>query len=76
MPTLRAVVWGARVAAACALTGFGVFLLVRAWDSPLDGGAAMFTPAAFLGAILTFGSAIALVVPHQLAPRSGRPAAR
>jgi hypothetical protein len=76
MPTLRAVVWGFRIALACALTGFGIFLLVRAWASPLDGSAALFTPMAFVGAILCFGGAIAFVVPHHVVPRNGRPAAR
>ena len=77
-------VWGIRIAFACSLTGFGVFLLVKAWTSPLDGGAALFTPLAFVGALLCFGVAVASVVPaslrerddSQLVPRSGRPAAR
>ncbi|HEX4655224.1 MAG TPA: hypothetical protein VH274_05740 [Mycobacteriales bacterium] len=76
MPTLRAVVWGTRVALACALTGFGVYLLVRAWDVPLDGSGAVFTPMAFMGALVCFGSAAAFVVPHHAVPRSGSPAAR
>jgi len=76
--------WSIRIAVACALTGFGIYLLVRAWGIPLEGGAALFTPMAFMGAMLCFGLAIAAVVPArvrargnpQLAPRSGRPAAR
>ena len=76
MSTLRAVVWGIRVALACALTGFGIFLLVRAWDIPLEGGGTLFTPMAFMGALVCFGAAAALVVPHHVLPRSGRPAAR
>ena len=76
MPTLRAVVWGIRVASACGLTGFGIYLLVRAWSIPLDGSGTVFTPMAFMGALVCFGSAIALVVPHHVLPRNGRPAAR
>ena len=76
MPRLHAVVWGIRVAVACALTGVGVFLLVRAWGIPLDGSGTTYTPTAFVGALLCFGSAIAVVVPHHAAPRTGRPAAR
>ena len=76
--------WGIRIAFACAVTGFGVYLLVRAWAMPLDGGSALFTPVAFVGALLCFGAAVAAVVPAsmhgrsdtQLVPRSGRPAAR
>ena len=84
MSRLRAALWGIRIAVACALTGFGVYLLVRAWGIPLEGGSALFTPVAFVGALLCFGVAVAAVVPAsmrgrsnpQLVPRSGRPAAR
>ena len=77
MSRLHALVWGIRIAAACALAGFGVFLLVRAWGLPLDGSAATFTPVAFVGALLSFASAVSLVVPHHVAPpRRGNPAAR
>jgi hypothetical protein len=84
MSRLRAVLWGVRISVACGLSGFGVFLLVKAWDIPLEGGAALFTPMAFVGALLCFGLAIAAVVPAsirgrsnpQVVPRNGRPAAR
>jgi uncharacterized iron-regulated membrane protein len=84
MSRLRAALWGIRIAFACALTGFGVYLLVKAWGIPLEGGSALFTPMAFAGALLCFGLAVASVIPAsmwerskpQLAPRSGRPAAR
>jgi len=74
MPTLRAVKLAMRIATAVASTGFGIFLLVRAWAIPLDGSSAMFTPLAFVGAMVCFGMTIALLMPLQ--PRRGRPAAR
>jgi hypothetical protein len=76
MSTRSAVVWRIRVAAAGGLTGFGIYLLVLAWGAPFDDGGALFTPVAFMGALLCFGSAIACVVPRHALPRNGRPAAR
>lgn len=77
MPTRRTAWWSIRAGLATCSTGFGIFLLVKAWASPLDGSAALFTPLAFAGALLSFGLAVALLMPHAPAvPRSGRPAAR
>lgn len=68
--------WTLRVVLAACSSGFGVFLLVRAWGVSLDGGSAMFTPLAFTGALLCFGLSVALLTRQASAPRSGRPAAR
>lgn len=68
--------WPLRLAAAVSSAAFGVYLLIRAWNAPLDGSSDMFTPLAFMGALLCFGLSVVLVVRQTSVPRRGRPAAR
>ena len=76
MPTRQTAVWTLRVLLAACSSGFGVFLLVRAWNVSLDGGSAMFTPLAFMGALVCFGLSVVLLMRQTSVPRKGRPAAR
>lgn len=76
MPGRQAALWTLRVVLAACSSGFGIFLLVRAWGVSLDGGSAMFTPLAFMGALLSFGLSIVLLMRQTSVPRKGRPAAR
>ena len=65
-----------RLAAAVVSAAVGVYLLVLAWNAPLDGGSAMSMPLAFMGAVLCFSLSVVLVVRQTSVPRRGRPAAR
>lgn len=76
MPRRQTALRTLRVLLAACSSGFGVFLLVRAWDVSLDGSSAVFTPLAFMGALLCFGLSIVLLTRQASVPRRGRPAAR
>lgn len=76
MPRRQTALRTLRVCLAACSTGFGIFLLVRAWFASLDGGSAMFTPLAFMGALVCFGLSVVLLIPQASVPRGGRPAAR
>jgi hypothetical protein len=76
MPRRQTALWTLRVLVAACSSAFGVFLLVRAWGVSLDGGSAMFTPLAFMGALVCFGVSVVLLMRQTSVPRKGRPAAR